>query len=126
MGRWRGGRASTLVGLVQVLVLVWARPTSATLADQLSLFINDNTFLFRGANLDSLTPALERIADQGTDLPATSTVAGVTYEYDPETGAAVRSASSLGPVYLERAETVGRGRLLIGASYVHADLSNLD
>ncbi len=99
---------------------------AATLADRLHLLISDNSYLFTGANFDSLTPAIERIAVRGTDLPAVSTAPGFTYVFDPELGTPVRSTGSLGPVFLERADTVGRHVLLLGASYEYANLDNLD
>jgi|SRR5579862_7270967 len=117
----------TLALIALVAAICDASPArAATLADKLSSLINENSFFFQGANLDSLTPALERIAIQGTDLPATSTVPGVTYVFDPELGVPVRSSGSLGPVFLERAETVGRHQVLLGLSYLHADLDQLD
>src|SRR5262245_11237241 len=126
-GRWRAGAGA--VGSALLVACLVARPSAAdarTLADQLSLLITDNSYLFQGANFDALTPGLERIAVQGTDLPATSTIPGVTYVFDPEIGAPVRSSGSLGPVFLEHAGTVGRGKLLAGASYQYAELDELD
>ena len=119
---WGVGTWLALVGVLATGDVVDAR----TLADRLNVLITDNSYLFQGANFDALTPALERIAVQGTDLPATSTVPGVTYTFDVEVGAPVRSSGSLGPVFLEHAGTIGRKRLLVGASYLYADLSNLE
>lgn len=124
-------QAQAMTGFRLALALAWASilPSSlyaATLADRLSRLITNNSYLFQGANFDSLTPALERIAVLGTDVPATSTIPGVTYTFDFEATAPVRTAGSLGPVFLERAETVGRRRFVLGASYLFAELSNLD
>ena len=38
----------------------------------------------------------------------------------------VRTSQSLGPVYVERAETVGRNRLALGVSHLYADLDRFD
>jgi hypothetical protein len=37
-----------------------------------------------------------------------------------------REAGSLGPVFLDRGETLGKGRLSLGASYLFADLTDFD
>ena len=114
--------------LATVLLIAAPAPLLArTLADQLSSFITDNSFfLANGIDFDSLTPTLERIVVQSTDLPATGTVPAVTYAYDPETGIPVRSGRFAGSVFLENAETVGRHALLLGVAYEHADLDRFD
>src|SRR5215813_964105 len=50
------------------------------------------------------------IATQLAVLPIISPASGFTYNYDKETGAFVRTTTSFGPVYAERAETIGRGK----------------
>jgi hypothetical protein len=66
------------------------------------------------------------IATQLVTLPIISPAAGFTYKYDKATGAFVRTTTSLGPVYTERAETIGRGKFSFGASYQRFRFSNLD
>ncbi len=116
------------VALAAVVLLSSPGPLLArTLADQLAHFITDNSFFLQnGIDFDSLTPTLERIAVQGTSLPATATVPDVTYVYDPELGIPVRSSGVPGTVFLESAETVGPHALLLGMAYQHADLDQLD
>jgi len=97
-----------------------------TLAERLDTLISENSFFFKGSNLDSLTPAIERLAILGTDLPPTSTVPGVQYVFDVDLGVPTRVPGSLRPVFLETGQTVGVHRLLVGASYLYADLDSLD
>jgi hypothetical protein len=62
----------------------------------------------------------------GIDFPATATTPAFTYEFDYDAGVPVRTSQSLGSVYVERAETVGRHRLALGVSHLYADLSQFD
>ncbi|HEX3880780.1 MAG TPA: transporter [Bryobacteraceae bacterium] len=66
------------------------------------------------------------IATQLVTLPLISPASGFTYKYDQATGAFVRTATSLGPVYTERAETIGRGKFSFGTSYQRFRFGNLD
>lgn len=69
---------------------------------------------------------LQRTIARGTDFPATATTPGFTYRYDPELNIYERSSTSLGPAFLERADTVGKGRYDLGVSYLLADFDELD
>jgi hypothetical protein len=69
---------------------------------------------------------IQRSAARGTDFPATTTTPGFTYRYNPELGIYERSSGSLGPAFLERAETLGRGRFDAAVSYLYADFTELD
>ncbi len=66
------------------------------------------------------------IATQLAIQPIISPSSGFTYKYDSASGAFVRTTTSLGPVYAERAETVGRGNMSFGVSYQRFRFSNLD
>src|SRR3954469_21418099 len=57
------------------------------------------------------------IATQLATLPIISPASGFTYKYDSGTGAFARSTTTFGPIYTERAETIGRGKVYFGASY---------
>jgi hypothetical protein len=66
------------------------------------------------------------IATQLAILPIISPASGFTYKYDSAAGAFVRSTTSFGPIYTERAETIGRGKFSFGISYQRFRFSNLD
>jgi hypothetical protein len=59
-------------------------------------------------------------------LPIISPSSGFTYRYDSEAGAFVRNTTSFGPIYAERAETVGRGKISMGVSYQRFRFSSID
>ncbi|HLJ48088.1 MAG TPA: transporter [Bryobacteraceae bacterium] len=66
------------------------------------------------------------IATQLAILPLISPASGFTYKYDSASGAFVRTTTSLGPVYTERAETIGRGKVSFGVSYQRFRFQDLD
>ena len=82
---------------------------------------------FIGAAQTTLNQTLSSaIATQLAILPIISPSSGFTYKYDSESGAFVRTTTSLGPIYAERAETIGRGKLSFGMSYQRFRFSNID
>ncbi len=60
------------------------------------------------------------------DFPAVSTAPGLTFHYDSGTQLFERSTTSLGPVFVERARTIGQGKLEFGASYLFLDFTELN
>jgi hypothetical protein len=66
------------------------------------------------------------IATQLATLPIISPASGFTFSYDKSAGVFVRSTTSFGPVYTERAETIGRGKFFFGTSYQRFRFSSLD
>jgi hypothetical protein len=66
------------------------------------------------------------IATQLAILPIISPASGFTYRYDSAAGAFVRTTTSFGPIYTERAETIGRGKFYFGVSYQRFRFSKLD
>jgi hypothetical protein len=66
------------------------------------------------------------IATQLAILPLVSPASGFTYKYDSASGGFVRTTTSFGPVYTERAETIGRGKLSFGLSYQRFRFNSLD
>jgi Putative MetA-pathway of phenol degradation len=66
------------------------------------------------------------IATQLAILPFISPSSGFTYKYSSEAGAFVRTTTSFGPIYAERAETIGRGKVSFGVSYQRFRFSSID
>lgn len=50
-------------------------------------------------------------------VPLSSSVTGFTYEYNEDLDVYERSSSTFGPLFSERAQTIGRGRFLVGLSH---------
>lgn len=57
------------------------------------------------------------LASQLTSVPLPSPASGFTYRFDPVTGTFARSTQSFGPILADRAETIGRGKMVIGYNY---------
>ena len=82
---------------------------------------------FTGSAQTTLNQTLSTaIATQLAILPIISPASGFTYQYDSASGAFVRTTTSFGPIYTERAETIGRGKLYFGVSYQRFRFSTLD
>lgn len=66
------------------------------------------------------------IATQLAVLPIISPSSGFTFSYDSASGVFVRSTASFGPVYSERADTIGRGKISFGLGYQRFRFDSLD
>lgn len=82
---------------------------------------------FTGSAQATLNQSLSTaIATQLADLPIISPSSGFTYSYDRASGAFVRTTGSFGPIYTERAETVGREKVSLGVSYQRFRFDKID
>jgi hypothetical protein len=79
------------------------------------------TAQFSSASLATLGLVVQMLSSNAVEVPAISTAPGLTYRYDPENQLFERSSVSLGPVFVERAHTLGRGKFDLGFSYLLAD-----
>lgn len=66
------------------------------------------------------------IATQLAILPIISPSSGFTYKYDSATGGFVRSTTTFGPIYTERADTIGKRQIYFGVSYQRFRFNSLD
>lgn len=66
------------------------------------------------------------LANQLSSFPIASSAGGFTYRFDPALGVFTRSADSFGPIYAERAETVGKGKFNLGVNYSHFTFDHID
>jgi hypothetical protein len=77
-------------------------------------FIGDDSPQFQAVEqLNSL------IASQLSSFPLASSSGGFVYQFDPALGVLTRVTDSFGPIYAERADTIGRGRFNLGVNYSH-------
>ena len=61
----------------------------------------------------------DRLTAQFANFPLGSSTGGFTYSFDESSGIYTRSSQSFGPAFTERAATVGRRKLSLGANYQH-------
>lgn len=60
------------------------------------------------------------------EFPVSSTSGGFTFQYDSELEVFTRTTDSLGPIFAERAPTLGKGKLNFGFSYTYIHFSTLE
>ena len=73
-----------------------------------------------GAIIEFLTDA---IAASVANLPLSATTSGATFRFVG--GLPVRTSSALGPIFGERAQTLGKGRFVVGANMTGLNFSSL-
>ena len=69
---------------------------------------------------------IQREALGSIQLPVPANSTSFTYSYNPSLGVFERSSGSLGPVFVDRGETVGEGRFDVIFSYQFANLTDLN
>src|SRR5215208_6334937 len=67
-----------------------------------------------------------QMATQFSTFPLGSSSGGITYVFDEAVGTFRRSSSSFGPLFAERALTIGRGKLNAGLNYQHTSYDTFE
>ena len=105
------------------LLLVAASADARSLRDQLgqsSLTVG----LAGGGAFDALA---ENIAETAArSLPVVSASAGFTYRYNKELDIFERTSDTLGPIFLERPDTLGKGKLNVNVSFQYVQFDEFD
>lgn len=68
----------------------------------------------------------QELAVQLSSFPLASSAGGFTYRFDPALGTFTRATESFGPIYAERADTIGKGKSNLGLNYSHFDFSRIN
>ncbi|HLK64610.1 MAG TPA: hypothetical protein VKU19_14295 [Bryobacteraceae bacterium] len=91
--------------------------TTANLGDATASAINNAANYSISRNIVQLNNALNAsIATALSIIPLSSPASGVIVRKDPATGAELPVSSTLGPIFTERAETIGKGNFYVGFS----------
>lgn len=85
-----------------------------------------HTAHFTSDSLATLGLLTQQLASSAADFPAISTVPGFTFRYSPELQAFERSSGNLGPVFVERPQTLGKGKVDVGLSYLYVNFDELE
>lgn len=109
---------------VTTAALLWASPRGVTARSLSDLLLEGQPGISVVA--DPFVDVLQREIARGTDFPATATTPGFVYRFNPEVGVFERTSASLGPAFLERADTVGKNRFDVGLSYLFAHFNQID
>ena len=80
----------------------------------------------RKARLDTVLHTNNLFAAQLSSFPLGSSAGGFTWTFQPVTGTFTRTSDSFGPIFTERALTIGRNRLNVGVNYQRVTFDHLD
>lgn len=113
-----------LTVLLLVSILVSATASSAkSLQDRLST-ASELVGISSGSAFDALAA---NIADTAArSLPVISSSAGFTYRYNPTLEVFERTSETLGPLYLERPDTLGQGKMNVSVSFQYVQFDAFD
>ncbi len=81
---------------------------------------------FVGSFQQGFAPLTLAVGTELSLLPFASPASGVIFQFDRSLGVVTRSTESYGPILAERAETIGRHRLYLAATYQFYDFSSID
>jgi hypothetical protein len=95
---------------------------SAAHSRNLSDILQDKRFA--RLELGQIAPVLAGTV--ASTYPVASASASVTYVYDPAMGTFERRTGVVGPIFGERAETIGRGQFNLAASYSYVRLTSIN
>lgn len=78
------------------------------------------------ASLVPLEQLNSQLAIQLSTFPLASSAGGFTYQLDPALGVFTRATDSFGPIYAERADTIGKGKIALGVNFSHFSFDRID
>jgi len=110
--------------LVQLIPELFDRTIVLAATGHEAHFIDSSRGLVQAGNLIN-----DSIVSQLGSLPITSSAGGFTYTFDPALGVMTRSSESFGPIFTERAATIGKGKWNVGVNtsrYQYDSLDGLD
>ncbi len=98
-----------------------APPPAGVVVSHVAHFIDPNSTQFIAVRQfnDELATAL-------ATFPLASSAGGFSYRYDPTLGTFTRANQSFGPIYSERADTIGKGKFNGGVNYSHFTFDRID
>lgn len=115
----RDGHNQTPSKLVYLLPNLYG-PTGISLPN------SEHSAHFTSAFQSSFGPLVGSIVNQLASVPIPSPASGFLYSFDSSLGVYSRSGQSFGPIFAERAETIGKNKFLAGLSYQHYNFDRLD
>ena len=81
---------------------------------------------FQASSLASFSPLTAEIGTQISQIPIISPASGFIFSFNPSLGVVSETTQNFGPILAERADTIGRHKLFLGASYQYFDFDRLD
>ena len=90
------------------------------------LFSRSDPDAIKKNSLDTVLHINNLLAAQLSSFPLGSSAGGFTWTFEPVTGTFSRASDSFGPIFAERALTIGRKKLNVGVNYQHVTFDHLD
>jgi hypothetical protein len=109
--------------LTLVALSAFGRPAAASLQGDLAS-ASRSVGITSGSAFDALSRAIA--VTNANNIPVISASAGFTYRYNPQLEVFERSAETLGPIFLERPETLGRGKFNVNVSWQYVQYDQYD
>ena len=108
---------------VAVLVLAAGMGEAKSLRDQLGS-ASETVGLQGGGAFDALADVIADTAARS--LPVTSASAGITYRFNPQLEIFERTSQTLGPIFLDRPDTLGRSKFNVNVSFQYVQFDSFD
>jgi hypothetical protein len=128
----RAERYAILAAMLLLSLLPRAAHGQDTVADVLSFLVTNQSIETGSVERDaaaaratSSTISRALLANLAT-LPVTSTSGAFLYRLNPDIGTVERATQNFGPLFLQRAITVGRGNAGVGLTFQHLRFTSLD
>lgn len=86
----------------------------------------DHAAHFTSALQSNFGPFSTSLVSQLSSLPIPSPASGFIFSFDKSLGVYSQSTQSFGPIYAERAETLGKNKFFVGFSYQNFSFDKLD
>jgi len=116
-------KTATMLGMLYALALpaghAWAESLRGKLANAITTIGVSSTSAF-----DAMAETIATTAAHTLPVPAAS--AGFTYQFNPTLEVFERTSQTLGPIFLERPDTLGRSKLNLNVSFSYVDLDAFD
>jgi hypothetical protein len=90
------------------------------------LFSRNDVLALKKARLDTVLHINNLLAAQLSSFPLGSSAGGFSWTFEPVTGTFTRASESFGPLFTERALTIGRRKLNVGVNYQRVTFDHLD
>src|SRR5262245_53394867 len=89
-------------------------------------FTSISAEIIRRARLDTASQISNLVGNQLSSFPLVSSAGGFTWTFEPTAGTFTRASDSFGPLFAERATTIGRNRLNFGINYQRVTFDHLE
>jgi hypothetical protein len=81
---------------------------------------------FSASSEAQLNVVNDSLRAQLSTIPLPSPAGGQTFRFDPALGSFTRSSDDFGPIYSQRADTTGKGKITLGFAYQFSNPNKLD